>query len=116
TDKAHHTAAKVFERLRFQEAALVTTSYVLVETYELLGNRVGREAVEAFRAGFAPLLDVVWVDRELHERGLDTMVAMARGVRLVDAVSFVCIRGEKIDEVFAFDPHFEQEGFVTLGV
>jgi len=115
TDKAHRTAAKVFERLRFQEATLVTTSYALVETYALLGNRVGREAVEVFREGFAPLLDVVWVDRELHERGLDMMVTKARGVSLVDAVSFVCIRGEKVDEVFAFDRHFEQEGFVILG-
>ena len=99
TDKAHRTAVKVFEHLRFREEILVTTSYVLVETYALLGNRVGREAVEVFREEFAPLLDVVWVDRELHERGLDTMMTKARGVSLVDAVSFVCIRGEKVDEV-----------------
>ena len=114
TDQAHSTAATVFERLHSQEAVLVTTSYVLVETYAILGSRCGKEAVEAFRGGLAPLLNVVWVDRELHERGLDLMMDRSRGVSLVDSVSFVSIKDEKLDEVFAFDRHFEQEGFVTL--
>ncbi len=115
TDRAHGTAVTVFERLRVRDVSLVTTSYVLVETYALLGHRVDRESVEAFRADFAPLLEIVWVDRELHERGLDTMETKPRGVSLVDAVSFVCIRNEGVDEVFAFDRHFEQEGFTMLG-
>jgi len=37
-----------------------------------------------------------------------------RQVSLVDAVSFVAMRQRKIEEAFAFDPHFEQEGFVLL--
>jgi len=32
-------------------------------------------------------------------------------VSLVDAVSFICIREARVDEVFAFDRHFESEGF-----
>jgi len=114
TDKVHPGAVRVFDRLRFQEATLVTTSYVLVETYALLGARVGREAVEAFRNDFEPLLEIVWVDRELHERGLDTLVTKARNVSLVDAVSFVCIKNEKVEDVFAFDRHFDEEGLTTL--
>ena len=114
TDKAHSSAIRIFARLRTREAVLVTTSYVLVETYALLANRIGREGVAAFREGFAPLLDIVWVDRELHERGLDLMLTKQRSVRLVDAVSFLCIRDENLDEAFVFDRHFKQEGFVTL--
>jgi len=33
---------------------------------------------------------------------------------LVDAVSFVTMRRQKSGEAFAFDPHFEQEGFVLV--
>ena len=43
------------------------------------------------------------------------MLARSAGVSLVDAVAFVCIRDHRIDEVFAFDRHFEQEGFPVIG-
>ena len=114
SDQAHLKAVGIFDRLRVSEAVLVTTSYVLVETYSLLATRVGRDGVKAFRYGFVPLFDVVWVDNDLHERGLDLMMTKARGVSLVDSVSFVCIRDEKLDRVFAFDRHFDQEGFLML--
>jgi len=114
TDESHHDAATAFARLRDREAVLVTTSYVLVETYALLDRRVGRGAVAAFREDFAPLLEVEWVDRNLHERGLDLQMVRPRGVSLVDAVSFACIRKARIDEAFAYDRHFEQEGFASV--
>lgn len=114
TDESHREARAAFGRLRGREAVLVTTSYVLVKTCALLDRRVGRDAVAAFREGFAPLLEVVWVDRDLYDRGLDLQLNRPRGVSLVDAVSFGCIREARIEEVFAFDRHFEQEGFVGV--
>lgn len=114
TDESHQAARAAFTKLRHREAGLLTTSYVLVETYALLDRRVGRAAVAAFRESFAPLLEVVWVDRELHERGLDLHLERPRGVSLVDAVSFACIRDARVDEVFAYDRHFEQEGLASV--
>ena len=111
TDAAHERAVRVFARLRARQSVLLTTSFNLVETYALIGRRLGREATVAFRSSFAPLLDVAWVDRDLHERGLDLMLLMPLGVTLVDAVSFVFIREQRVDEVFVFDSHFEKEGF-----
>ncbi|MDG4596628.1 MAG: PIN domain-containing protein [Candidatus Contendobacter sp.] len=43
TDEAHPAAKMAFARLAAREAALLTTSYVLVETYALLGRRLGIE-------------------------------------------------------------------------
>ena len=114
SDEAHEKAARVFDRLRAREATLVTTSYNLVETYALLDRRFGRKAVASFRESFAPLLEIVWVDRSLHERGLDLLLDRAPGVSVVDAVSFVAIREHRLDEVFAFDRHFNQEGLTVL--
>jgi predicted nucleic acid-binding protein len=112
SDHAHPPARRAFEGLRARSARLTTTSYVLVETYALLERRFGLEPVRAFRLGFAPLLDVVWVDREVHEEGLDLLLhRSARGLSLVDAVSFVAMRAQRVDEAFAFDRHFEAEGF-----
>lgn len=87
----------------------------MVETYALLDRRFGRDATASFRSKFAPLLQVVWVEKDLHERGLDLMLERPVGVSLVDAVSFVFIREQRVDEVFSFDRHFEQEGFAVLG-
>jgi len=113
-DEAHEEAVRGFDRLRVESALLTTTSYVLVETYALAGRRFGRAAVLEFRQFFAPLLDVVWVDAELHERGLDLLSQRTSSLSLVDAVSFACIRDLKIDRAWAFDRHFAQEGFEAV--
>jgi predicted nucleic acid-binding protein len=115
SDGNHPSAARAFRRLEERIATLVTTSYVLVETYALLGRRVSLDAVRAFRHDVRPVLDVVWVDKALHERGLDLLEGrMVEDLSLVDAVSFVASREQNIDEVFAYDRHFEREGFALV--
>jgi predicted nucleic acid-binding protein len=111
-DEHHAAAARAFRKLQTRQAPLLTTSSVLVETYALLGRRLGLDAVRAFRTEFAPLMEVVWVDAVLHEAGLDLLLKQRRRrLSLVDAVSFMVMNQRRIDEAFAFDPHFEQEGF-----
>lgn len=115
TDVAHERALSTFKRLEAMEASLVTSSYVLVELYALLARRFGVDKVVAFRDGLSPLLDVVWVEREQHERGLDLLIKRdKRRLSLVDTSSFVLIRTLGIDRVFAYDPHFEREGFILV--
>jgi predicted nucleic acid-binding protein len=112
TDTNHHRAARAFAALRTRKAPLVSTSYVLVETYALTGRRLGLDAVKSFRADVAPMIDVVWVDDALHNAGLDLWLDRGkRQLSLVDAVSFITMRQGRLEEAFAFDPHFEQEGF-----
>ena len=111
-DTNHERAKRAFVTLGVRRAPLVSTSYVLVETYALVGRRLGVEAVGSFRADFAPLIDVVWVDEALHDAGMDLLLdRRTRLLSLVDAVSFVTMRKVDVEEAFAFDPHFEQEGF-----
>ena len=114
SDEAHARAKRVFARLAAEETPLVTCSYTLVETYALVGRRLGRAAVKQFRSEFAPVLDVVWVDAEAHERGLDLLEESKASLSLVDAVSFVTARSREIERVFAFDPHFTDAGFKAV--
>jgi len=114
-DVNHARAKQAFATLRARRASLVSTSFVLVEMYALLGRRFGLEAIRRFREDFAPLIEVVWVDEPLHEAGLDLLLGRrTRRLSLVDAVSFVTMRQRALNEAFAFDPHFEQEGFALL--
>jgi predicted nucleic acid-binding protein len=111
SNRAHPAAKRAFARLRARDAVLLTTSYVLLETYSLLGRRFGRAAVATFREGLAPLLDVVWVDEALHEAGLDLITAeKVAGLSLTDAVLLAAARSLEVDDVFAFDPHLEAAG------
>lgn len=111
-DASHARARRAFGGLRDQEALLVTTSYVLVETCALVSRRLGSAALRAFREDFAPLLEVVWVDAAIHEAALDLLFERRKAsLSLVDAASFVTMRRERLDAAFAFDRHFEEEGF-----
>lgn len=112
SDQAHEKAREGFGRLRAERASLVTSSYVLVETYTLLQSRIGMEAVRVFREVFAPLLEVLWVDEATHERALDRLLLRdVRKLSLVDATSFELMRANRLDRAFAFDAHFQEEGY-----
>jgi uncharacterized protein len=114
-DDNHQPAADAFLRLQTRRAPLLSTSFVLVETYALAGRRLGLDAVRRFRADFAPLLEVIWVDGALHDAGLDLLLdRRKRRLSLVDAVSFVTMRQQRVTEAFVFDPHFQQEGFSVV--
>lgn len=114
-DPNHLAASRAFGRARKANADLVTTSYVLVETYALLGRRLGQAAVRRFREELAPLFLVRWVDESLHEEGLDLLQEdERRKLSLVDAVSFAAAREREVEVAFAFDRHFVEAGFQLL--
>jgi uncharacterized protein len=116
SDAFHERARAAFAELRREDARMITTAYVLAETYALLQRRVGLDAVEALRRGFTPLLDVVWVDAAVHERALDDLLERGNAfVSLVDAASFVVMRARSIERAFTFDAHFKEEGFGVVG-
>ncbi|MGH9412671.1 MAG: type II toxin-antitoxin system VapC family toxin [Terriglobales bacterium] len=113
-DRFHGRAVASLAQLDRERAKLVTTSYTLVETYALLGRRAGSEAARIFRRDVEPLLHVVWVDEGLHQAGLDTWLDGSRRLSLVDAVSFVVMRRERIDQAWSYDSDFESSGFTLL--
>lgn len=116
TDRAHREARQLFLDLSRSAAPLVSTSYVLVETYALLVRRFGVEMASRFRTEFSPLLEITWIDEGVHERALDLLFERRqRRLSLVDAASFVVIADSGIEQVFAFDQHFIDEGFSIIG-
>lgn len=116
-DDANHAQARAaWLELRRQREPLVTHNYVLVETVALVQRRLGLEAVRALRDGVLPLVQLVWVDPELHERALAAAIASRRrNVSFVDRVSFEIARLRGCRAAFAFDEDFAEEGLATLG-
>jgi predicted nucleic acid-binding protein len=78
----------------------------------LLQRRIGLDAVRTFREEVLPLLVTRWVTERQHERGLAALLAAnRRKLSIVDCVSFEIMRDHRIQTAFAFDQHFEEEGF-----
>jgi predicted nucleic acid-binding protein len=58
-------------------------------------------------------VELIHVGQDLLGRGLDLLRARPdKRYSLTDCVSFVVMRERGISTAFAFDRHFEQEGFV----
>ncbi len=114
-DENHPLARQVWEKILTAGAFLITTSYVLVETYAVVQRRLGMDALRTFHEDIVPLLQIEWIGEELHERGADAVLtANRRNLSLVDCTSFAAVRRLGIKQVFAFDRHFAEQGFELL--
>ena len=106
-DEDHTKAASIWYNLLDTQACLVTNSFVLVETYALIQNRLGLDAVRTFSRDILPLLTV--------KQSLTSFLSSSRrDLSMVDCSSFTTMIQLGIIKVFTFDSHFSEQGFEVL--
>ncbi len=111
-DANHAKSARTWQGLMQSDEGVVTTNYVLVETFALLQSRLGFAAVRAFQEDIIPVLDVEFVTADVHRLGIAALLTSSRrNLSLVDCVSFEVIRELGVRAAFTFDTHFRQQGF-----
>ena len=111
-DANHRRSAGAWRDTMTSDQNVVTTNYVLVETFALIQSRLGLQAVREFQEDIVPVLHVEFVTPEMHRLGIAAFLAASRrGLSLVDCVSFHVMRQYGITAAFAFDKHFEDQGF-----
>lgn len=114
-DENHTLARKAWEELLRANAVLVTTNYVLVESFALVQHRLGLPAVRTLHDDVCPVLRVEWVEGTAHQAGVSGVLsANRRDLSLVDCVSFHVMRRMGVKDVFAFDRHFVEQGFTPV--
>ena len=114
-EERHQEAASQWARLVDADHALVTGNYVLVETFAIVQRRLGMDAVRALERDLLPLVEIVWVDEEVHRVAAAMLIAAnRRALSLVDCTSFEIMRRPGLVQAFAFDRHFEEQGFATV--
>lgn len=113
---AHHEKAKnLWIFLLEEESHLQTTNYIIIETLVLLQSRLGFEAASLFARDILALVDLIWIDKPRHHLAFELWLSLGRRkVSLVDCVSFTAMRHHKIELIFGFDRHFEEQGFKIL--
>ncbi|MCU0598492.1 MAG: PIN domain-containing protein [Desulfobacterales bacterium] len=113
-DYMYVRARENFNYFAENNVQLVTTSFVLVETTALLQSRIGLAPVNDFHSKILPLLEIIWVDDKWYKKAVQRLVAQNdKNISLVDALSFEIMEAFQIEFAFAFDKHFEENGFAT---
>ena len=114
-DLMHERAKKCFSFFAENSVQLVSSSFVLVETIALLQRRIGLEAVQDFNARIVPLLKIIWVNGDWYRRAIQRLSFMAKkDTSLVDCLSFEIMEAHSIASAFAYDHHFEENGFAIV--
>ncbi len=111
----HRDVAETWRELLASGETLFTSNYVLLETHALVQRRLGLEAVRALESALRPVLEVDWVDEDLHAASVAAVLAAGRrGLSLVDCTSFEIMRRRALHRAFAIDAHFASQGFEVL--
>lgn len=116
-DEFHNRARNGWSSLLSEDVPVVTTNYVLVETFALVQARLGMEAVRGLSDDLLPAVRTVWVTEEDHRGAVQALLAAGRrGLSLVDCASFLVMRRLGLRSAFTFDGDFEDQGFEPIPV
>ena len=114
-DRGHQRTAQAWKDLLADERELVTSSYVLVETFAIVQSRLGVEAVRALDQDLLPALAVIWLDEDVYRAAVSALLtAGRRQLSLVDCASFETMRRHGITTALTLDSHFAEQGFEVL--
>ena len=115
SDANHRSAVNAWVDFLKSDERLITSNYVLVESFALTQGRLGIAAVRLLDEDIMPVINVNFVGREMHRSGISAVLSAGRrNLSLVDCVSFEIMRTLGIKTAFTFDPHFKEQGFTIL--
>lgn len=114
-DVLHAAADDQWATLLDNPVGLFTSNYVVLESMALVQRRLGMEALRILIRDIEPALQVIWVDRKIHDLATGALTAAnRRQLSLVDMTSFVVMHQQDIDTAFTFDEHFSEHGFTVV--
>jgi predicted nucleic acid-binding protein len=113
-DDMHVRAKRCFSYFAEHAVQLLSSSFVLVETMALLQSRVGLSAAQDFHSRIVPLLEILWVNADWYGRAVQRLTMQAqKEISLVDCLSFEIMEARAVPLAYAYDKHFEENGFET---
>lgn len=111
-DAARHEEVVASIAEIFRERRAFTHNYVLIETEALAHRRLGASVARRLLENVVPVMEVVWVDADLHGAAVAAYLrSPRRRASLIDHVSFELMRRRGISAALALDRDFAREGF-----
>jgi predicted nucleic acid-binding protein len=113
-DPFHSIATSAFQRAEREQWQLITSNYIVHETWALVPHRLGWDAVEDFLDVLLPLCRVDFVDAVLQATATQKCrAARRRKLSLTDCISFEIMRRLDVTQAIAHDQHFAENN-ITL--
>ena len=116
---ANHEAAMIFKDEIANRYELITSNYILDETYTLLLINIGYERTVAFHRQLEMLIkagvfQVIQLSENIVEKAWNIFEKYNQDKcwSFTDCTSYAAMKELDIDEVFSFDRHFEQMGLI----
>ena len=114
-DAAAHAAVVASLAKILGERRGVTHNYVVIEAEALAHRRLGGPVARRLLEDVVALLEVIWVDSELHSAAVSAHLrTLRRRSSLVDHVSFELMRRRGLKVALALDSDFAAAGFQLL--
>lgn len=115
-DREHARAARFWEHVREDRRPILTTDYVLDETYTIIRRtRAGLPGAIEFHdlVTASRVIAIAEIDADLRTRAWDLFVRYDDKVlSFADCTSFALLHERGLTEVFTFDSDFAKVGFV----
>jgi len=112
-DDYHSVAKSIHAQLLASHSQLLTSNFVLAETYTLIRFKVDHRAAVEFMKRFDQTRIKVLRVTETVEHSAKAIFAKYddKDFSFVDCTSFALIDYHRLDQAFAFDSHFRQYRF-----
>jgi len=112
-DDFYKQAIQIWQRLKTQKTQLVTSNYMLDETFTLLRNRRGRIVVDKFRKSFLKVNEIKIIRVTIADEAgaWEWFLLDWSDLSFTDCVSFAMMKRLGIARVATFDQHFQRAGF-----
>ncbi len=113
----HSQATTLYREILAGPALLVTSLPVIAEAHILIRRRLGAQAAEAFlkNVNESSRIQILYPGQaEETEAKRILHKYQDQDFSLADAISFVLMAREKIQEAFTYDRHFATAGFTVL--
>jgi predicted nucleic acid-binding protein len=116
-DAYHKKAASAYPTLLKTYKSLITSNLVIAESYILILNELGHDAVLNFLQGLraSPRILKVYSNEEIEEEAEGILRKYEdQDFSYTDAVSFAIMKKQKVRKAFCFDKHFRVAGFESI--
>lgn len=116
-DLHHKEAASSYPSLLKNHRNLITSNFVIAETYIIILNELGHKLAIDFleKLKASPRILKIYSNEDIEAEAEPILVKYSdQDFSYTDAVSFVIMKRQKIRKAFSFDKHFVIAGFVNI--
>ena len=114
-DSFYSEAKKIWKKINGEKLLMVTSNYILDESFTLLRKRCGRDLVKKFRDDLAVTrnISIIRVTFSDEAGGWKWFLKDWSNLSFTDCVSFAVMERLGLKRVATFDHHFSKAGFQT---